>query len=73
MTCTVSVNGFRITILALGNEIMSVNIHSCLSYLICKTHAPLLCCRLWPVPLYNIFPHYFADGTICGRNFLNKK
>ena len=33
-----------------------------LSYLACNADAP--CCRLWPAPLYNIFPHFFINGTI---------
>jgi len=30
-----------------------------------KVHAPyLLYCHLWPVPLYQIFPHYFINDMI---------
>jgi hypothetical protein len=28
---------------------------------------------LWPVWLYHIFPHYFINGTIFGKNVLNIK
>lgn len=71
--CNLSLKGFRTAFPVLGNEITSVNFHSCLSYSLCKSHAPLLCCHVWSAPLYNIFPHYLQDGTICGRNFLNIK
>ena len=33
-----------------------------LSYPACNAHAPY--CHLWPVPLYNTFPHYVIKGTI---------
>jgi len=31
-------------------------------YAACNAHAP--CSNLWPVQLYNIFPHYLINGTI---------
>jgi len=31
-----------------------------LRYPACSAHAPY--CRLWPAPLYNIFPHYLING-----------
>ena len=33
-----------------------------LSYPACNAHAPY--CRLWPVRLYLIFPHFDTGGTI---------
>ena len=33
-----------------------------LRYPACNAHAPYL--HLWPVPFYNIFPHYLINGTI---------
>ena len=33
-----------------------------LRYPECNAHAPY--CHLWPVWLYNIFPHYLTNGTI---------
>ena len=27
----------------------------------------ILCCHLWPVWLYHIFPHYLINGMICGK------
>jgi hypothetical protein len=33
-----------------------------LSYPACNAHAPY--CIMWPARLYNIFPHYFINGTI---------
>ena len=37
----------------------------------CNPRAPY--CHLWPVLLYNIFPHYLINGTILGRQLLNTK
>jgi hypothetical protein len=36
-----------------------------LRYTRCNAHAPY--CRLWPVRLYNIFPHYLINGTFFGK------
>jgi len=33
----------------------------------------LLYCRLWPLFLYKIFPHYLINGTISGKKLLNIK
>jgi hypothetical protein len=33
----------------------------------------VLYCHLWPVWLYNIFPHYLINGTIFGKMLLNIK
>ena len=41
-----------------------------LSYLACNADAP--CCRLWPAPLYNIFPHFLINGTIFEKKKLLK-
>jgi hypothetical protein len=35
-----------------------------LRYPACNAHAPY--CHLWPVRLYNIFPHYLINGMIFG-------
>ena len=40
-----------------------------LMYPACNALAP--CCHLWPVRLYNIFPHYLINGTIFGKKLLN--
>jgi hypothetical protein len=37
----------------------------------CNAHAP--CCHLWPVRIYNIFPHYLINGTIFERKVLITK
>jgi hypothetical protein len=43
-----------------------------LMYTSCNAHAPYF--HPWPVPLYNIFPHYHIDGTIFGgKKLLNIK
>ena len=42
-----------------------------LNYPACNAHAPY--CHLWPVRLYNIFPHYLINGTIFGKKLLNIK
>jgi hypothetical protein len=31
----------------------------------------VLYCRVWPVWLYHIFPHYFINGTTFGKTLLN--
>jgi hypothetical protein len=36
-------------------------------------HHAVLYCHLWPVRLYNIFPHYFTNDTIFGKMILNMK
>jgi hypothetical protein len=33
----------------------------------------VLCCHLWSVWLYRIFPHYLTNGTILGKYLLNIK
>ena len=40
-------------------------------YPACNAHVPY--CYLWPVLLYNIFPHYLINGTILGIMFWNTK
>ena len=40
-------------------HILSVCLHP---YPSCNAHAPNG--HVWPVPLYNIFPHYLINGTI---------
>jgi hypothetical protein len=40
-----------------------------LRYQTCNVHAPY--CHLWPVRLYNIFPHYLINGTIFQRTLVN--
>ena len=43
-----------------------------LRYPACNAHAPY--CHLWPVPLYNIFPHYLINSTIFEKKkLLNTK
>ena len=34
-----------------------------------NAHVPY--CHLWPVKLYNIFPHYIINDTILEKMFLN--
>jgi len=41
---------------------MSVCPYSCLTYPVCNAQA--LYCRLWPAPLYNIFPPCLTNGRI---------
>jgi hypothetical protein len=33
----------------------------------------VLYCRLWPVWLYHIFPHYVINDTIFGKNVVEHK
>jgi len=45
-----------------------------LKYPACKAHAPYS--YLWPVPLYDIFPHYLINDTIFflgGGDFIEHK
>jgi len=46
----------------------------CLSYPACKSclFCAVLCCHLWPVWLFRIFPHYLINGTIFGRKRCTK-
>jgi len=37
----------------------------------CNAHAPY--CQLWPVRVYNIFPHYLINGTIVDNKLPNTK
>jgi len=39
----------------------------------CNAHAP--CFYLWLTRLYNVFPHYFMNGTVFGKktNFIEHK
>jgi hypothetical protein len=40
----------------------------------CKAHAPYyLYCHLWPVCLYNIFPHYLINGKIFKKKLIEHK
>ena len=40
-------------------------------YPACIAHEPY--CRLWPVWLYSIFPHYFINGTIFWKKKMKVK
>ena len=42
-----------------------------LSYPSCNAHAPY--CHLWPLRLYDIFPHYVINGEIFGQILPNMK
>jgi hypothetical protein len=42
-----------------------------LRYPACKTRAPF--CHLWPIRLYNIFPHFLIKGTISEKKLLKIK
>jgi hypothetical protein len=54
---------------------MSVCLHYCLTYPSCKAHlfCAVLYFHIWPIWLYNIFPHYLINSTIFGKKFLNIK
>ena len=58
-------------------HILSVCLHSCLSYPACKSH--VFCavlrvyCHLWPVCLCHIFPRYLLNATIFGKKFIVHK
>jgi len=51
--------------------IMSVFLYSCLRYPAFKSHLfrAVLCCQLWPLWLYHIFPHYHINGSILGGSY----
>jgi hypothetical protein len=67
-TYNVTLRRVRVTIVAEEKQyvlhILSVCVCS-LKYPACIAHAPY--CRLWPAPLYSIFPHYLINGTIFGK------
>ena len=42
-----------------------------ISYPACNAHAP--CCRQYPAPLYNIFPHYLTNSTIFEETVIEHK
>jgi hypothetical protein len=48
---------------------ISTKYYECVSafwpYPACNAHAPY--CHLWPVRLYNIFPHYLTNGPIFAK------
>jgi hypothetical protein len=54
---------------------MSVCLYYCLRYPAHKYHlfSAVLYCHLWPVWLYNIFPHHLINGTIFEKMLLNIK
>jgi len=33
----------------------------------------VLCCHLWPVRLYNSFPHYLINGKVFENKFIENK
>ena len=62
----------RAAIVAVEKQWVLHNLSVCIrSLLACKAHAPYW--YLWPVPLYNIFPHYLIKGTIFGKQLLRTK
>jgi len=52
-----------------------VCVYYCLINPACKSRlfCSVLCCHLWPISLYLIFPHYHKNGTILGKKLLNTK
>jgi hypothetical protein len=65
-TYNVTLGGVRASFVAVEKQyyyIFRVCVCS-LRYPACNARAPY--CRLWPVRLYNIFPHYLINGTILG-------
>jgi len=46
---------------------MNTAYSECVSVALIMQHSPY--CSLWPVRLYNIFPHYLINGTIFEKNF----
>jgi hypothetical protein len=53
---------------------MRVYLDSCLIYRACKSHlfCAVLYCRLWPVWLKHVFPHYLINGTIFIKKFFER-
>ena len=50
----------------------STKMHGATIRYISNEHSPY--CHLWPVPLYQIFPHYLINGTILGgKKFIEHK
>ena len=60
--------GVRATIVAVEKQWVLHNLSVCicsLNYPVCNAHTPY--CHLWPAPLYNVFPHFFLNGTTFGK------
>jgi len=56
----------RLTVVAVENQLVMHIVCVCSTrHPGCNAHA--LFCHLWPVPLYNIFPHYFINGRTFGK------
>jgi hypothetical protein len=69
----ITLRRFGATIVA---NVISISLHILsvfvsLMYPACNAQASY--CHLWPVRLYNIFPHYLINGTIFERKSLNTK
>ena len=72
-TCNITMRRVHATIVALEKQYVLHILSVCvcvgsLRYLECKAHAPYF--KLWPLRLYNIFPHYLTNGTILEKQFL---
>jgi hypothetical protein len=72
-TYNVTCRRVRATIVAVENSRYCISWECvfCLSYPTYNAHATYY--HLWPAPLYNIFPHYFINGTIFLIQLLNIK
>jgi hypothetical protein len=53
---------------------MSITYSTCVFVALFVRHTKGKCriyCHLWPVRLYDVFPHYLINGTILGKTPLN--
>jgi len=48
-----------------------MNVCCCLRHPACNAHAPY--CHLWPVRIYNVYPHYLINSTILEKKLLSIK
>jgi len=67
----VTLRRVRASIVAVEKEWVLLIARVCvytLRYSARNAHAPY--CHLWPPRLYNVFPHYFTNGEICGEKKL---
>ena len=77
--CDVALRHIHVTIVAVEEQqllnIMSTFIRFCLSGPASKLHlsCTVLYSHLWPVRLYNIFPHYLINGKIFGEKLSENK
>jgi len=70
-TYNVTLRRVRATIAAMEKQLIFWVCVCSLTYQACNAHTPY--CRLWPLLLCSIFPHYLINGTIFEKKLWNIK